>query len=420
MTDASHISPQVLRALQLKNLGRYSEAERAFQEALSLHPHDAFALHHLSACQFSQPTRHAEALDTIERAIRLDPNNPDHHILRSYILTISGRPQEGLISANSALTLDPQSPSAFTAQAQAYLQMENWPPAEISARLALALQPDHPIAANQLAQTLRLQNKLAENSTHLAGMLARDPQNAFTHANAGWSALQCGDHQTASTHFREALRLDPQMESARDGLLNSFRARSPLYRTFLRYCFFMQRLSSGARWAIILGLYFGVKCAHLIPGGYALVALYLLFVLWVWVAKPIGNFFLLFDSFARHALRPEEKREALTIGASLGFGVLFLTIGFTIDHLLAELLGVAFLVSTFPLSMTFTNGSRLGASLFGSIATLPIIGVFLATSVMYLPKWTHPFASQLFPIGALACLLSTWLGTIPALRRPLT
>ena len=410
--------PEILRGLQLKDLGRYADAENAFREALAQEPNDAFALHQLAACQLHQPQRKREALATIDRAIAKEPNDADHHVLRSYILSVLDRPRDGLAAAQTALSLDPHHAGAFTAEAQAHLQTEQWPRAEQSARQALALDADNSAAANQLAQALRLQNKNAENAAHLAGMLARDPEDPFTHANAGWTALQRGEHRAAETHFREALRLDPDFESARDGLLNSFRARSPIYRTYLRYCFFMQRLSSGARWAVIIGLYFGVKLAGQITGGDALVALYMLFVLWVWVAKPVGNFFLLFDSFARYALRPREKLEAAAVGGSLGPGLALLIASFAFGWPAVVTLGIGLIAASFPLSMTFTNGSRPGTWLFGTVAAVTLLGAALTALAHLVPLIDQGTARQIFTVGAIGCLAATWLGNVPALRRP--
>ena len=418
MSDAFSLPPQIMRGLQLKDLGRYADAENAFSEALAQEPNDAFALHQLAACQIHQPQRQRDALATIDRAIALEPNDADHHLLRSYILSICDRPKDGLAAAQTALGLDPHHSGAFTAEAQAHLQMEQWLLAEQSARQALALDADNSAAANQLAQALRLQNKLAENAAHLAGLLARDPENPFTHSNAGWAALQRGSCLEAETHFREALRLDPDFEPAREGLLTSFRARSPVFRAYLRYCFFMQRLSRGSRWAVVLGLYFGVKVARYIPGGIALVALYMLFVLWVWVAKPIGNFFLLFDSFARYALRENEKREAAAVGTALGLGFTALIAGLSLSSEGALLAGMGLIAASFPLSMTFTNGSRPGSWLFGTLAALTLLGVALALLAPYVPFLNHEAAMQIFTVGAIGCLASTWLGNIRALRRP--
>ena len=410
--------PQVLRGLQLKDLGRYADAEGAFREALAQEPNDGFTLHHLAACQLHQPRREREALATIDSALAIEPNDADHHVLRSYILSSQGRAKEGLASAQTALGLDPQHSGAFTAEAHAHLQMEAWPRAEQSARQALALDADNTAAANQLAQAPRLQNKLAENAAHLAGMLARDPEDPYTHANAGWAALQRGQHRDAEGHFREALRLDPDFESARDGLLTSFRARSPIYRAYLRYCFFMQRLSSGSRWAVVLGLYFGAKVARNIPGGFALVALYMLFVLWVWVAQPVGNFFLLFDPFARYALRRREKIEASVVAGGLLAGLALLLTGMGLASSRVEVLGIGLIAAAFPFSMTFTNGSRLGTWLFGAIGSITVFGAFLQLVAGHVPFIEARAALAIFTTGAIGCLLSTWLGNVPFLRRP--
>ena len=418
MSDAFSLAPQIMRGLQLKDLGRYADAESAFKEALAQEPNDAFALHQLAACQFHQSKREREALVTIDSAIAIEPNDADHHVLRSYILSHLDRAKEGLLAARTALGLEPTHTGAFTAEAQAHLLTEQWPLAEASARQALALDADNSAAANQLAQALRLQNKLGENAAHLAGMLARDPENPFTHSNAGWAALQRNQHREAETHFREALRLDPDFEPARDGLLNSFRARSPIYRTYLRYCFFMQRLSAKSRWAVILGLYFMVRLARQIPGGFIISALYMLFVLWVWVAKPFGNFFLLFDSFARYALRPAERREALAVGGGLLAGLAILATGAALAAEHTVFLGLGCIAASFPLSMTFTNGSRPGAFLFGTVGALTLLGALLQFLAGHVPLIDATAAMTIFGAGVLGCVASTWLGNVPALRRP--
>jgi tetratricopeptide (TPR) repeat protein len=410
-------NPQVLRGLQLKQLGRFADAETAFKEALAQDPNDAFALHHLAGCQWQIPDRRKEALQTIDQAIALEPEESSHHVLRAFILCSLDRPKEALASTQSALALDPNNSAAFTAEAQAYLHLENWAQAENSARKALAFDADNSGAANQLAQALRLQNKLAENDAHLAGMLARDPEDAFTHANAGWSALHRGAHREAEVHFREALRLDPDFEYAREGLLNSFRARSRLYRAYLKYCFAMARLNRSARWMVILGLYFGVQIARQIPGGIIIVALYFLFVLWVWVARPVGNALLLFDPFARYALRPPEKIEAAVVTGSLAAGVVGVLLSFALQSEIPLLIGFCGIAAAFPLSLVFTNTSVLGRWVFGGVAAVAFVATLLAIAGLWIPALASHFIASLFVIACVACLASTWLGNIRAFHK---
>ncbi|MGB8170591.1 MAG: tetratricopeptide repeat protein [Chthoniobacteraceae bacterium] len=418
MSDAFGAPPQVLRGLQLKEIGRYADAEKAFREALAHEPNDAFALHHLAACQFHQHGRHRDALATIENAIALQPHEVDHHILRAFILCVLDRAKEALATAQLAHQLAPMSDAAFTAEAQAHLQLSRWADAEAAARQALALDADNSTAANQLAQALRLQNKMDENAGHLAGMLARDPEDPYTHANAGWSALQRGHHREAEMHFREALRLNPDFDSAREGLLNSFRARSPIYRGYLSYCFAMQRLSSGSRWAVIIGLYVLARFASRLKGGLglAIMAVYFLFVLWVWVARPFGNLMLLFDRFARYALRREEKIEAAVVGGALCVGILALGTGMAVNNDVGLTAGIGLIAMSFPLALTFTNGSKAGTILFGTIGAITLLGTALCLLAPLLPA-IDAMAGNVFLAGCIGSLVSTWLGNIPALRK---
>src|SRR6186713_3180174 len=109
--DSPH--PQLLRGLQLKQLGRYADAESAFKEALAQEPNDAFALHQLAGCQWQIPGRQKEALQTINQAIAVEPNESEHHVLRAFILCVLDRPREALAAARTALGFDPNDTSAF-------------------------------------------------------------------------------------------------------------------------------------------------------------------------------------------------------------------------------------------------------------------------------------------------------------------
>jgi tetratricopeptide (TPR) repeat protein len=412
-----------MRGLQLRELGRYQEAAGCFTEALAQNPRDDFALHQLAVCQLHLPKGKTTALATIEQAISIEPNDADHHVLRSFILCDLERSRDALKAARTALELDPHLPTAFSAEAQAHLLDSDWPEAERSARAALAIDPDFSVAANQLAHALRLQNKMDENAGQIAGMLARDPDDADTHTSAGWSTLQRGDHRGAATHFREALRLEPDHASAREGMLTAFRAKSPFYRGYLRWVFFMQRLGGGARWAMIIGLYLVAKLSRLIFSGpyqaigIALTALYFLFVLWVWIADAVGNFLLLFDPFARIALRREEKIEAVTVGGGLVVGLAAVLAGIGSGQAALLLPGVAFIASVFPLAMIFTNEARLGAIASGVIAITVIGGGLLLGLSSMMPVIPAQPGMTLFIVGITGCLMVTWLGNFPFFRR---
>ena len=57
----------------------------------------------------------------------------------------------------------------------------------------------------------------------------------------------------ADTRVREALRIAPENEYARHGLVEALKARHLVYRMMLAYFLWMARLSSKARWAVVIG-----------------------------------------------------------------------------------------------------------------------------------------------------------------------
>lgn len=415
-TFESSLSPHIRLGIQCRELNRLGDAERHFKDALAEDPNDDFALRQLAVTVHLQDDREKEALQIIDRAIGVDPNDAFHHAIRAYILCSLDKGVDALKSARTARELDPYLDVAVTAEAKAHLVMKNWAEAERASREALSMDPDDATAANLLSHALRMQGKSAENDAQIAGLLERDPENEHTHFNAGWGALNRGDHRAAETHFREALRLNPSFDAAREGLLTSFRARSPIYRGYLNYCIWMSRLKSGAQWAIILGLYFGVKLLRSVaekfsPGlAIGIGALYFLFVLWVYVADAFGNSILLLDRFARHALHKSEKIEAAVVGGCIGVGLILLGGGIAADLFALAIFGGALVFAAIPFSMVFTNRSRIGAMLFASV------GFCLLTGAVLLSVGIKAGAA-IGVAGLIGVMLSTWLSGVPFLRR---
>lgn len=424
MSDGSTSSSQLQRGLILLQQGRYQDAEKYFLDVLSSQPHHAFALEQLTICQLHHDHRHQEALRTIEHAIEIDPEDASLWATKAHVLLVNDQIEASLKTSQKALELDPTSASALHAQSGAYLQLQKWAEAEKTARHALEYDADDTIAANHLATALRLQNKIAENTDQIRSMLARDPEDAYTHANAGWSALQQGDRKTAETHFLESLRLDPEFEFARQGLLEAFKARSPVYRAYLQYCFSMQRLSRHSQQAIIIGLVVGVNFAKvLFQGPWRPLAIlmgftYFCFVMWVHVAQGVGNFLLLTDRFARHALRKREKIEGWCVGGGIFLGIVCLLFSYTLSSEILLILGGCLIGGAFPLAHVFTNDSKRGRILFSSFAA----GVWIAglTAILHslkVPGIEWATVSLLTGLALLGIIATTWLANIQALKK---
>ncbi|NNE93846.1 MAG: tetratricopeptide repeat protein [Verrucomicrobiales bacterium] len=413
--------------LLLHDQGKLDEAEKAYREHLSSEPNDDYAHSRLALCLLEQEGRKKEALKEIDAAIGLEPEHDYYHGVKSIILAQLNKGKQALESADRAIALNPDGSFNHTAKASAFADLMRWSEAETSCRKALSLDSDNGFAKNLLASVLQAQGKSVESEMAVDQLLADDPESSLAHTNAGWAALRRHDYKNAEIHFREALRLDPEYDPARDGLLESFKARSAFYRVYLRYTFFMARFTEGKQWIFIIGIYliyqFGrhaLRQIHPFASG-AFICLYLGFVTWVWLAPGIGNFLVMLDRSARFALKKGEKLSGIFVG-----GGLLLGLGSVIGGLIANstppiLAGMGLVVSTIPASLTFGNPSKKGRFVFGGVLAF----VYLATVGVTLAEIANPTVSMedmnpmigLLGLPALiAALLCTWFGNISSLR----
>ena len=235
-------------------------------------------------------------------------------------------------------------------------------------------------------------------------------------------ALQKGDERAAENFFLAALRIDAEHQEARNGLLHAFRARSPFYRAYLKYSFMMERLNRVGRGLVVIGLLVLLEAAWVLCAGpfeflgTFVVALYLLFVLWVWVARGVGNLFLLADPLARHALRTAEIREAFVVGGGVVLGLPALGAGLIFKVGWPIFFGLTLVCAAFPMSLVFTNRSKLGRFLFGAAGTAIYLNGFASVALLFTSQGGD-WAANIFGITILLALLTTWIGSVPALRR---
>ena len=419
--------PQLQRGRILREQGRHQEAEAYFKEAIAVDPDSDENYSELALCLFSMEGRSRDALACIDDAISRAPDNSHHHAIRGLILSKLKRGKDALEAADRAIAIDPDHAFNYAVKADAYSTLERWADAEQFARDALELDPNNDFAANMLASLLRLQGKQWESEIAVDKLLASDPEDPYAHFNAGWSALQAHQTEKAEGHFREALRLDPEFDAAREGLLESFKARSVFYRIYLRYCFWMQRFTSGNRWLIIIGLYlafrFGSKALQAISPFAAAVFVfaYLGFVFWVWLAPGIGSFLVMMDKSARYALKKAEKIEGSAVGGGMVVAVMAFGLGMVFSHLPSIILGVMLAASTVPAAMTFTNEQPRGRLLFGSVY-FGTLGIALIAFVVESMRATNSLenlrhsSETMLLFALIACAACTWLGNVPALR----
>ncbi len=411
-------------AANLRDRRRYEEACEIILGVLKEDPESGEAHFQLALTLWDMDGRTRDALDAAEKAIACDPEQAEYHAAKSMLLSQLHKAPGAHQAADEAIGLDPDLPFARFAKARAFMLERKWNRAEDSLREALELDADYEAAQNMLAHVQRLQDNVDGAEATVEQLLRENPENFYAHFNAGWAALQRGNPREAEKHFVESLRLKADFDPAREGLVEAFKARSPLYRAYLSYCFFMQRFTGVAQWALIIGLLVGVRIGRTLLekvhplASAGLVFAYLLFVLWVWLAPGIGNLLILKDRTARLALRRPEKLEGGFVGGGLILGLVLLVLGF-----LGEMLGVAaaggfIALAAMPASLTFTNPNKKGRMLFGTLAAVGYgSALFALGSAAVSGGGISSSVMNLIVPNLIIAMGCTWIGNIPALRR---
>jgi tetratricopeptide (TPR) repeat protein len=348
------------RGSLLLQTGRHEMAEREFREALVNEPNNALA-HAMVAICLGEQKKYAEATAEAQQAIAIRPDWDVGYSALASILSARERLKEAAAVIEQAIGLDPFDPSHHALLAGIRLKQRQWPAALAAADAGLAIDPEHSACVNARGIALVNLGRREEANITIGGALQRNPLNATTHANQGWALLHAGDHKAALEHFRESLRLNPDSQWARAGIVEALKARNIVYRLMLKYFLFMSRLSRQAQWGIIVGGYIGIQMLSQASANnpaikpYALPVLiaYYVFAYMTWLAGPLFNLMLRLDRFGRYALSRDQRVSSNWVGLCLLSGAVLGVTGFVKHDSRFYLLAVLVAVMSIPLSAVF-------------------------------------------------------------------
>ncbi len=303
---------------------RYSDAEKILSELLTEDPNNIRVLSLLAESHLLQ-NKFETAYRLIDSAIGLSPDVP----YLFYIKTRIAIGQENFVEAerniNHAIKLDPYDADYFAIAANLQLRRKQFENALSLSDQALEIDPENLLALNTRSTTLIKLNRSEESFETIEGALREDPNSAFTHANYGWGLLEKGNHKKAMDHFKEALTNDPNYKYAQYGLLEALKASNPVYRLFLKYSFFMSKLTEKYQWGVIIGFYLGFRALRTIaeknealqPYLVPLIVVIALLAFSTWIISPISNLFLRFNKYGQLLLDKKQKLSSNFVAASL-------------------------------------------------------------------------------------------------------
>lgn len=318
------INPQLQRAFQLMELGRYELAEKELRGCLVQNPEDDLVNSYLAFC-LMQMKRYEEAETFIKKAIALSPSHSYHYYVFGYLLFLQDKKNEAEKVARQLLEMDPYEANNFSLLAKILIDKKQYEEALERANEGLEIEPEHVDCLNLRVLALTKLGRKEEAKASIEDALENSPENSYTHANTGWSLLEQGNHQQARVHFSEALKLDPTNQYAKQGLIEALKAKNIFYRLLLKYYFWIDKQSEKNQWLFIIGMvvlvrvlrYVSINNPSLEPFIFPIIVFYMIFVYSTWISEPFFNLLLRLDPVGKNALSDKQKTASNIVGVLL-------------------------------------------------------------------------------------------------------
>jgi tetratricopeptide (TPR) repeat protein len=420
------------RGLMLYQQGRHEMAETELRQTLSAEPNDPYA-HSLLALCLAERAKFDDATQEAQHAIHLQPDFDFAHYAHAHVLFDRRRLKEAQAAIEEAIRLDPANSDYFSLLSNIHFQESRWADALRAAEQGLQFDPESVTCTNLRAMAMVKLGRRAEAGATIDAALAKHPESSLTHANQGWTYLEKGQPDKALEHFREALRLNPENEWARHGIVEALKARHFIYAMMLKYFLWMSRFSARGQWGIILGAYFGNQLlqaiAHknppLAPYILPIRILYVCFALLTWLAAPFFNLMLRVNRFGRYALSREQTVASNWFGLCLLLGLLALvgTLIYGFDSIFF-LGAIVFGFLLLPVSSVYNCASGRPRMTMAAIAIgLAAVGLGAIAVTMY--ENVHATANSrpelsmnMFSVFLFGTIASMWIANILRSRRP--
>lgn len=408
------MNPNLQRALLLFEQQRPELAEEHFRRAIADEPHNGNAWATFSLC-LAANKKLGEAEQAGRQAVHLAPDEAFSHYALAWTFDDQDRKRDAEIAVREAIRLEHSNPAFWSLLASTLSQQQRWSEALWAAEQGLAVDPTHPGCANMRALGLQFTGRRQDAVATTDASLARDPENPATHYTRGLALFEGGDRTAALHHFREALRLDPNFEPAREGIVEALRSANPAYRVFLRFSFWLARKGSKWGWIITIGAFVLVRIvrsvaesnAELAPFLWPIVYLYLAFVLLSWLGGPLHDLVLLLHPLGRIALSTNARRAAITLGLLLVAGLPVALAGVIAGDMYLVAVGGACVALAIPAVGMFRLAAVWARVLIG-IVFGGLALVLLLSIPLYLSRNTEA-AIAVAVLTIAGCALSTWL-----------
>ena len=384
------------QARLLLEQGRPKDAEAKIKQFLQQEPDNDYALSLLARCLYDRK-QFDEGITVIQHAISLNPEESFYFYLHAFGHYQKNNSFLAIDNLNKAIQLNPYHAEYYGLLSFVLLGDKKFADALQKANEGLAVEAENITCLNARSMALNKLKKTDEAIATMQHALAQDPDSEFTHTTIGWNLLERGKHKEAAAHFREALRINPVMQNAQNGLKEALKSKIPPYKWLLQYSFWVNNQGKRLKTAMPIILYIifrvliGIFRQSSATAGlvWVVAGIYLLFVIGSWTMNSIANFFLLFHPDGKYALSHTEKWSAVTVVTAMlsGFTVIALALftpltsgtryedGFFAAGLVCLSLALPLGEVDYPIRFSKTNKRNIFSLILVAIGLLSLLSV---------------------------------------------
>jgi serine/threonine protein kinase len=218
-----HIERAILTALAKKREDRYHDVASFVSDLLT--PRTSALKSHKTKQEWVDDGnalfnsgRYMEALNSFDRAIRIDSMFADAYEGRGSVLYLMERHAEALASYEQAIGLDPQFAQAYFGKGNVLYSLKRLNEALACQEQALTLDPALTDAYLSKASTLYYLQRFTEALAAYEEVTRRDPTCVQAYDGMGWALRRLSRNDEALVAFRQAIKLDPYLASSYNGI----------------------------------------------------------------------------------------------------------------------------------------------------------------------------------------------------------
>ncbi len=129
------------RGNQLLRLGRYEEADKAFDEVIKRKSSFAYLAYFGKGLNFSSQEKYKESVETFEQAVKLKPDYVGAWRILSFMYMNIEQYDKALIAANKTILLQPKNPSGYFVKGTTLIYLQRYTEAQATMTEAIKLNP---------------------------------------------------------------------------------------------------------------------------------------------------------------------------------------------------------------------------------------------------------------------------------------